>query len=292
MIRRTRFSDVLVKNCVRRLGSKWLTNFLRMIQLFKQTLKRLLAAGNIMPVAMTPASEIRGLMQKLRPLETSIPLIRLGPNGDGGYLVPDDLAGIRACFSPGVSDISGFESDCADRGLQAFLADRSVDGPANAHSNFHFTKKFVGAVSNEDFMTLDEWVAVSVGQNSEDLMLQIDIEGFEYETFLCASPALLERFRIIVAEFHGLEQLWNKPYFDVVSRVFEKLLQGHGCVHIHPNNCCGSVSFVGLEIPSIMEMTFLRKDRISGPTFQTKFPHPLDFDNTENPKLVLPQCWY
>lgn len=37
-------------------------------------------------------------------------LIRLGPNGDGGYLVPDDLTGIEACFSPGVCATSEFEN--------------------------------------------------------------------------------------------------------------------------------------------------------------------------------------
>lgn len=36
------------------------------------------------------------------PLTTNIELIRVGSNFDGGYLVPNDLQGIEACFSPGV----------------------------------------------------------------------------------------------------------------------------------------------------------------------------------------------
>ena len=65
---------------------------------------------------------------------------RLGPDGDGGYLVPDDLAGIEYTFSPGVSTESGFEAALAARGQRVFLADYSVDGPAEANANFAFEK--------------------------------------------------------------------------------------------------------------------------------------------------------
>lgn len=67
---------------------------------------------------------LMGLIRSLAPVIPPQGLIRLGPASDGGYLVPDDLAGIRACFSPGVSKVSDFEFDCANRGMQVFLADR------------------------------------------------------------------------------------------------------------------------------------------------------------------------
>lgn len=50
-------------------------------------------------------------------------LIRLGPMSYEGYLIPDDLEGIEACFSPSVGFNSIFEKDCADRGMKVFLAD-------------------------------------------------------------------------------------------------------------------------------------------------------------------------
>lgn len=232
------------------------------------------------------------LISRLMPVETGAGLIRLGPEGDGGYLVPDDLDGIEACFSPGVNDVSGFERACADRGVKAFLADRSVEGPAEANELFHFTRKFVGSMTNDEFMTLDGWVAASGTGPDSDLMLQIDIEGFEYEVFLSASEALLRRFRIIVAEFHMLDQLWNKPFYDLAGRTFEKILQTHACVHIHPNNCCGTVTAGGITIPRIMEFTFLRHDRVHSSRPATTFPHPLDHDNTDGPTIVLPKSWH
>jgi hypothetical protein len=243
-------------------------------------------------VRMTETGKVKSLIQRLRPLSCGKDLIRLGPRGDGGYLLPNDLEGIAACFSPGVAAVSGFEKDCADIGMMVFLADKSVDQPAEIHPNFQFTSKYVGATSNADFMTMDSWVAASLPESRSDLLLQIDIEGYEYEVFLSMSERLMRRFRIIVAEFHHLKQLWNGPFFSIAARAFEKILQTHTCVHIHPNNYYGSFKKKRIEIPKLMEFTFLRNDHVVNPTYRHAFPHPLDCDNTENPPLILPTCWY
>ena len=252
----------------------------------------ILAHGKPFRIALTDKNTLQGFIQKLFPILPGRELIRLGPEGDGGYLVPDDLAGIEACFSPGVSLVSGFEKDCADLGMKVFLADKSVDNPAESHDMFHFTKKFVGVTTNDDFMTLDDLVAASLPGSQTDLMLQIDIEGYEYETFLGMSDSLLRRFRIIVAEFHSLEQLWNRPFFKLASRAFEKILQTHACIHIHPNNCRRLLNLNGLSIPRVAEFTFLRKDRILSTSYAKNFPHALDFDNCKKPQFPLPKCWY
>ncbi len=124
------------------------------------------------------------------------------------------------------------------------------------------------------------------------MILQMDIEGAEFETLLSASSRLLAQFRIMIIEFHYLQELLNKPYFTLSSRVFQKLLQTHSVVHIHPNNCCGSVKSRGLEIPRVAEFTFYRNDRLKEKTFRRTFPHPLDRDNTAKRSLVLHPCWY
>ncbi len=261
----------------------------------RQLLKRLaigiLAAGKAYPTALTDRKDMRALVNSLVPLQPAKKLIRLGPAGDGGYLVPDDLGGIEACFSPGVSSESGFEKACAELGMNVFMADRSVEGPAGSHERFHFTKKYIGATTNDNFMTLDDWVNASLPGSGSELLLQIDIEGYEYETLLAVSPGLLRRFRIIVAEFHQLDHLWSKPLFQLASHAIDKLLQTHTCVHIHPNNCCGSLKFQGLEMPRVAEFTFLRSDRLVTRSPARVFPHPLDRENTEKAPLPLPASW-
>lgn len=261
-------------------------------QIFKSNLTKAFALVNIFPTWTTDPKILSSFLKKLHPISTDKPLIRLGPNGDGGYLIPDDLLGISACFSPGVSSVSGFEKECANIGMKVFLADKSVDRPSEEHDLFHFSKQFIGAISSEDFVTLDDWVIGSLADQDSDLILQIDIEGYEYEVFLSTSKALMNRFRIIVAEFHRLDELWSQPFFDLASRSFEKILETHACVHIHPNNSGGFIKKAGLDIPNVMEFTFLRKDRINISLPQTTFPHPLDQNNSVHyPTLPLASCW-
>jgi len=240
----------------------------------------------------TDRADLVELLRSLHPLDSGVELVRVGPMGDGGYLLPDDLDGIDYVFSPGVSDESGFEMALADRGMQVFLADRSVDGAAEQHQNFTFEKQFVGCLSDEAFTTLDDWKQRHLPDYTGDLLLQMDIEGFEYETLLAASAGLLAQFRIMVIEIHFLDQLLNKPWFDLVSRFFAKLMANHSVVHIHPNNCCGSVKAMGLELPRILEMTLFRNDRLRRRQYANRYPHPLDADNTRHAPLHLPRCWY
>lgn len=240
----------------------------------------------------TSTTELQSLLDKIKPMSTDKNLIRLGPQGDGGYLVPDDLTGIEACFSPGVDYQSKLELECANMGMKVFMADKSVKKPAESHESFYFTQKYIGVVNSDDFITMDEWVNYSLPQSNGDLLLQMDIEGFEYEVFLSMSNALLSRFRIIVIEFHNLNELWNKIFFDLTSHLFDKILSNHTCVHSHPNNGGGVVKFDNIEIPRLMELTFFRNDRIIHKDFAQTFPHPLDCDNTKYPSVVLPKCWY
>jgi len=256
-------------------------------------LKTLLAAFGVYPTRLTEPAKLRNLVRALAPSTTDRELIRLGPVGDGGYLLPNDLEGIEACFSPGVSRVSLFEKDCADRGMRVFLADNSVKRPRQEHELFLFTRKHIGAVDNQDFMTLDTWAEQSLPGSSGDLLLQMDIEGAEYEALLSMSPALLRRMRILVIEFHNLEKLWSESFFALASRAFEKVLATHSCVHLHPNNFCATEKRAGLEIPRVLEMTFLRHDRVQNPRPSTTFPHPLDADNNPEEKpRALPSCWY
>lgn len=250
-----------------------------------------LARGLVLPTEYS--GSILSLVESLRPVHIDCPLIRIGPNGDGGYLVPDDLSGIQACYSPGVSTTIGFDLDCATRGMKVFLADASVEELPQKHPNLSFEKKYLSCWNDKSHSTIDRWVGSTLLQDDgSDLMLQMDIEGGEYQVLSSISDDLLSRFRILVIEFHFLDHLWNPGFLFLVRPLFERLLKTHICVHLHPNNCCGSLVRGGLEIPRVMEFTFFRKDRVvMSRDASSGYPHPADYDNTSSPPLVLPSCW-
>jgi hypothetical protein len=254
---------------------------------------KLLAQGVLLERA-TQKGELATFINSLRPRDTNLPLVRLGGWSDGGYLVPDDLRGISACFSPGVSNLANFEKDLYDRyAIKSHLADYSVDAPPSDLQYASFEKKFIGACFSSKSITLNQWVnKYESTDNSLDLILQMDIEGDEYEVLLSASAEVLRRFRVMVIEFHNIESYAHQNFFKIVSGMFSKILSAHYLVHIHPNNCCGVVNLSGVDMPRVLEMTFLRKDRCLLRGLRQDFPHALDRPNIDGrPDLPLPRSW-
>jgi len=237
-------------------------------------------------------AEVLELIRRLRPRSCAAPLIRIGGNCDGGYLIPDDLEGIEYCFSPGVNRTADFENELANRGIRSFLADYSVEQPPLSRPEFVFDRKFIAARNDGIFMTLSDWKQKYLPEYRGDLLLQMDIEGGEYEVFLNATLELLSGFRIIVVELHSLERLFDRFAFSIMKSCFDKLLSRFYVVHAHPNNCGGMVMHRGIGIPDVMEMTLYNRSRAEPGAYRTDYPHALDVDNcTARPSLTLPDCW-
>ena len=238
-------------------------------------------------------SELLSFLRSVHPILTPYALTRLGGMHDGGYLLPDDLAGVQACFSPGVATSANFEADLATIGISSFMADFSVDQPPIQNAMFRFDKKFIGIQNDAMHLTLESWVNRYAPDPNDDLLLQMDIEGAEYGVLIATPMEILRRFRIMVIEFHDLDCLFYRPSFNFFKLAFDKLLTEFNVVHIHPNNFSPPIEFDDIQIPPLLEFTFLRKDRLQPGSFAREFPHPLDSPCC--PELLdpaLPKCWY
>lgn len=197
------------------------------------------------------------------------PLIRIGGDKDGAYLIPDDLKGIKHCFSPGVNEIKTFEDELSQEyGIQSHMCDFSTDLKRLKTKLIKkyqtFDKKWLDPSLFRNNISLDSFINKYSKNSSDDLILQIDIEGSEYINFLSLSEKNLQRFRIIAVEFHGFKRLRSKKDWEkLICPTLYKLDKNHVCVHVHANNCCGYYidSDSKLNIPDVMEVTFLRRDR-------------------------------
>lgn len=238
------------------------------------------------------------LLRNLRPQPAPCPLIRIGPGTDGTYIVPDDLTGIAACFSPGTDNFKDFEDALTRQyGIDAHMCDGAneeddirtslIDGKQT------FEKLWLETEDTQDCIRLDSWVARHQPNPENDLMLQMDIEGAEYRNILACSDETLKRFRIIVIEVHGLEKIVEDSVLQTVFMpFFERLLKHHTCIHTHPNNYF--VPFylpeLGVSVPPLLELTFLRNDRFeSRDLFEVQLPHPFDIRRNieEKPPVFL-----
>lgn len=237
--------------------------------------------------------QIEKVIGLLKPWNTGHELIRLGSDGDGGYLLPNDLENIGACFSPGVSHNSSFEAALAQGfGIKSFLADHSVDGPGDGLATYDFEKKHLGCRNDETSIRLEDWVNQKAPGETE-LILQMDIEGAEYPVLIDTSPETLNKFRIIIIELHNLSAIASHDFNAGADAVFQKLTRNHSVVHLHPNNHQDQFRIGEFEIPRVMEVTLLRNDRIDRKRPRCDFPHWLDRPNDpDKPELALPSCWY
>lgn len=244
-------------------------------------------------------SEMLEFFDLLKPKASSFPLIRIGGNYDGSYLIPDDLSGIKACFSPGMNNFKHFEDTLVETyGIDCHMCDYSSDverfkTPLIAGRQT-FQKKWLDVDGSSESISLDQWVQGS--EPSGDLLLQMDIEGAEYRNLIASSDEVLSRFRIIVMEVHGLTQIGDPAILrGVLAPFFRRMSKWFDLIHVHPNNYGHEyqISGTSINIPDLLELTYLRKDRNLSPSYTPLIPHPLDVGQNviDKPPLFLGEEW-
>lgn len=190
-------------------------------------------------------------------------LVRLGGMGDGGYWIPENLSEVNYCFSPGVANSSSFETDLATRNMTVFLADKTVDGPPQENSRFKFIKKHLASFSDSAnaLISFEDWYNESIPEHerSSDLLLQMDIEGSEYEVIHSMPQSLLKKFKVLVIEFHHLHQILNCNQFDNIERAFQKVFLDFDVAHVEENGFAGKFKFANQSFSRLLEITFIRK---------------------------------
>jgi FkbM family methyltransferase len=252
------------------------------------------------------SDDISRFIEILRPRSSPFPLIRVGGSSDGAYLVPADLEGIAACFSPGVNNFKNFEDELSlNYGIACHMCDYTSDVDLLAtplHRPMQsFSKKWLAAEPDADSLTLPEWIGQHVSDRDTDLMLQMDIEGAEYGILLSLEREVLSRFRILVIEFHSLHRALAdyRVLRDVCLPLFENISRDFVCIHAHPNNYLPFGHVIpghSASLPELLELTFLRRDRFLGSRpFADRpvlIPHPLDVSNVPaNPPFFLEAAW-
>ncbi|MBU1315681.1 MAG: FkbM family methyltransferase [Alphaproteobacteria bacterium] len=244
-------------------------------------------------------AEMLEVFEYLKPKASPKPLIRIGSNRDGSYLLPDDLENMAACFSPGVDNFKYFEDKVVETyGIDCHMCDYSSDveklKTPLIEGRQTFAKKWLSPDPGEDNIELADWIGREAPEG--DLLLQIDIEGAEYRNLLSASAETLSRFRIIVIEVHSLWAIQDAAICrEVLAPFFRKLSEIFIPVHAHPNNCCGEFVIPGTEIsiPNVLELTYLRKDRAVEAPFPPQLPHPQDVSRNVSgkPPMFLGEEW-
>ena len=210
--------------------------------------------------------------------------------------MPDILNEIDFCFSAGVGHTSDFEKDLySNYRIRSFMLDASVDFPRLKGDFFEFEKKFLGIYDSDKVMTMSSWLEVHTSSETDKLLLQMDIEGSEYEILAFEPCSTLSRFSCMVIEFHDFHKLFDPNFCFVLNGIFEKIYRDFSIVHAHPSSYRKLIKNNGILIPPTIEITFLRNDILQGlgQLKEPHLPHPLDNPNSPKHKEIkLPEIWW
>jgi hypothetical protein len=219
--------------------------------------------------------------------------IRLGDNCDGGYVIGENIGGYDCYISAGVGDQESFSRDFIKKfdldKSKCYAFDGTIDDyPYRFTNEITFIKKNIGQEQTEMTTNLKEY-----NEKFRNIFLKMDIEGGEYPWLESLNEIDLLHYKQIVMEFHGInDNSWNSSYQTKV-KCLKKLANTHFIVHAHGNNWAGIKYINNIVVPDVIELTFIRKDMLINPDFNsTSFPiENLDYKNNgSNPDICLTQA--
>lgn len=217
------------------------------------------------------------LLQVFRPFDvTGLTKVRLGPQKDGGYIVPPELAKRCSHFiSFGVGGNWGFEEALAKLvNQEVHLYDHTVTGITTEDPRLVFHQQGLECVRNnpkevslsaalyhiptrpaENLLTL----AKALVDKSPWVFVKMDVEGAEWET-LNKTSLLRGKVGILVVEIHGLLQLINSiRMYRVASRTLANLYSGFVTFHTHLNNYSKGATFGPVSFANAVEVTYINR---------------------------------
>jgi hypothetical protein len=182
---------------------------------------------------------------------------RYGPGHDGGYVVP--TLNFSTVISVGVGSDVRFETDYSNShpGTVFRLFDPTVNRLPADIANSEFERIGLGSGLTTQLVPLKEILTRSITGPDALVLLKIDCEGGEWDCEF--ENADLSEIAAIVMEIHDIG---NPTLSSIQHGVLSKLFREFNCLNVHPNNFGGTSRLNGIEVPRVLELTFLNK-RIS-----------------------------
>jgi predicted O-linked N-acetylglucosamine transferase (SPINDLY family) len=244
-------------------------------------------ASRVHEVHPVTPGEVLNLLNLIRPWHMADDTkIRIGPDADGGYVLPSCSRSSSLVFSIGIGNEVGFDTQMAKLGAKILQFEHSFERAPLEHPNIRFLRQGWGARDGgeERLISLRSMISQADWKGVTCPILKIRANGAEWEALEAADPADLGRFEVITGEFHDFTRLIDREYFDRVHAVFSKLAGTHNVVHMHANNAGGLFVIGGIPFPKLLELTFLRKGSavFSGHSSE---PIPGPFDRPNVPFL-------
>jgi hypothetical protein len=226
----------------------------------------------------------------LKPYISNYTKYRCGPKEDGGYVIAD-LDKYDALFTCGIANDIRFEIEFLKKyAIPCYAYDGTIDQlPDLSQPLIKFHRLNIDA--NETGVTTNLHKEI---EGFHNIFLKMDIETFEFRWLKSLTINQLKKFKQIVIEVHFPFTLYPFNHLDKQISVYDKLIalktlsKTHTLIHLHGNNCCGITQFQGLNVPNVLECTFVRKDIQNNGIFnEENIPSNLDHPNLNIQDIIF-----
>ena len=230
--------------------------------------------------------EFRKLVS-IKEVTPDLPLVRIGRNNDGGYLMLNDFHKGGIAYSFGISNDVSWDKAMADCGYDVFMYDHTISALPEENDRFHWEKIGVASDKTEDpqLKSLEELIFHNGHSQRKEMILKMDVEGAEWGCFSMTNSETLAQFDQIVLELHEIIQFRK---CDEILSVLQKIYRTHQCIHVHFNNLGYCTTIDGVPYADCVEVTFVRRGKYSFMKSSHTLPHICDQPcGGDRPEIIL-----
>jgi hypothetical protein len=181
--------------------------------------------------------------------------IMLGNKKDGSYVMLNDFDNIKIAYSIGIYNLVQFDQALADKGIDVYMYDHTINKLPYENNKFHWKKIGLGSSSekSENIQTLEDMMRENGHLQEKNMILKIDIEYNEWKPLNEISQNMLKQFKYIIIEFHFFKNEL-KLFYDVLK----KLHKTHQIFFIR----CGSqvITYGNNRICHVIETSYIIRE--------------------------------
>ena len=188
--------------------------------------------------------------------------ILIGAKKDGGYVLLNDFKNIKIAYSFGISNNIHFDKDLADKGIDVYMYDHTINKLPFNNSKFHWKKIGISgkAFINEHLKTLEDLILENGHSLEKNMILKMDVEYSEWYSLLDLKDDILKQFKYIAIEFHFHPKIYKKDK-KLYYNVLKKLQKTHQSFYFRCNgNRSSIITFGNNRICKILEVSYIIKE--------------------------------
>ena len=212
----------------------------------------------------------------------------LGGKKSTSYVLIDEFDKIKIAYSFGIGAPDWyieFDKELAVRNIDVYMYDHTIDKIAYENPKFHFHKIGITGKNKKNPMlkSLEEILKENKHLNEKDMILKVDVEYSEWESFVYFPEELLKNFRFLLFEFH-----FTNKNLDIYSKVLAKLSKYHQAFYVHCVNCGKVIQIGDIRICNTLEVSYIIKEGHEFEVDDSIYPVPeLDTKCSKNKNKVL-----